>query len=61
MVKSGRRLIAIEVKSGRRRDALPGMEAFKEKHPSARTLLVGADGIPVQEFLERTVEEWVAG
>jgi hypothetical protein len=37
------------------------MEAFKAEYPAARMLLVGADGIPVQEFLERPVSEWVAG
>lgn len=30
VVRAGRRLLAIEVKSGRRRDALPGMAAFSD-------------------------------
>ncbi len=32
------------------------MEAARPK----RTLLVGADGIPVEEFLSKPVEHWVA-
>lgn len=51
VLRRGDRLVAIEVKSGRRRDSLPGMAAFdKAFHPS-RKLLVGSGGIPVEEFL----------
>lgn len=57
--KAGRRLLAIEVKSGRRRDALPGAAAFADLHREARTLLVGADGIPLEQFLARPVREWL--
>ncbi len=60
VVRTGNRLIAIEVKSGRRRDTLPGIAAFSEAFHPHRTLLVGADGIPVEEFLSCPVEEWVA-
>lgn len=59
VVRSGRRLTAIEVKSGRPRDARPGMAAFTAAHPEARPLLVGGDGIPVEEFLSRPAERWV--
>jgi len=59
VVRAGKRLVAIEVKSGRRSDALPGMTAFAEAHRPTRTLLVGADGIALDEFLLRPVEHWV--
>jgi len=59
VVQSGRRVIAIEVKSGRRRESMAGMAAFQELVPKARTLLVGGDGIPVEEFLLRPPEEWL--
>ena len=55
----GRNLTAIEVKSGRSRDALPGLAAFSEAFRPQRKLLVGADGIPVEEFLLQPVEHWV--
>ena len=57
--KAGRSLVGIEVKSGRRRDMLPGAAAFADQHRGARILLVGADGIPLEEFLARPVREWV--
>jgi len=53
-------VLAIEVKSGRRRDGLPGVGAFLKSHPGARALLVGADGIGVEEFLRSPVETWFA-
>lgn len=59
VVRSGRHLTAIEVKSGRSRDALPGLAAFSEAFRPQRKLLVGADGIPVEEFLLQPVEHWV--
>ena len=59
VVRSGRHLTAIEVKSGRSRDTLPGLAAFSEAFQPQRKLLVGADGIPVEEFLLQPVEHWV--
>ena len=59
VVRAGRRLTAIEVKSGRAGDTLPGMEAFAAAFKPQRKLLVGGDGIPVEEFLNRPVAHWV--
>jgi len=59
VARAGKTLTAIEVKSGRRRDALPGMEAFAQAFRPARRLLVGADGIALDEFLSRPAEHWV--
>ncbi|CAG0940067.1 hypothetical protein GALLN_00840 [Gallionellaceae bacterium] len=59
VVRAGRRLIAIEVKSGRVRDALPGMQAFKEAFKPDSLLLVGGDGIAVDDFLRMPVESWM--
>ncbi|MBI2501902.1 MAG: ATP-binding protein [Candidatus Latescibacteria bacterium] len=60
-VRAGRRLVAIEVKSGRSPDALPGLGVFAEAFKPSRTLLVGNDGIPVAEFLDQPVEHWLQG
>lgn len=57
VVTDGRTLLAIEVKSGRRRDALPGLAAFHEAFRPRRRLLVGGDGMPVESFLETPVAE----
>ena len=59
VVQAGNMLTAIEVKSGRTRDSLPGMAAFAKAFPSARKLLVGGNGIPVEEFLSKPVEHWI--
>ena len=59
VVRAGDALTAVEVKSGRSAGSLPGMPAFGKKFPSARKLLVGGDGIAVEEFLSRPVERWV--
>lgn len=42
---------AFEVTSGRRKSSLPGLAAFTRAYPTARTLLVGGQGIPLEEFL----------
>lgn len=59
VLRSGRVVVGIEVKSGRAPVALPGLAAFSEAFKPKRTLLVGADGIPVEEFLSRPVTHWL--
>ena len=60
VVKVHSRLTAIEVKSGRAPQAHPGTAAFAAAFKTKRTLLVGGDGISVEEFLSRPVSEWLA-
>jgi len=59
VVRKGKTLTALEVKSGRAPDTFPGIEAFSAAFRPQRTLLVGGDGISVEEFLSRPVEHWV--
>lgn len=59
VVRAGRRLTAIEVKSGRVPAALNGMSAFAAQFKPQRTLLVGGDGIALEEFLARPVAHWI--
>ena len=59
IVRADRRLTALEVKSVRSPDTLPGIAAFAEALHPDRKLLVGGDGIPVEEFLSKPVEHWV--
>jgi hypothetical protein len=59
VARVGRSATAIEVKSGRMRDTQAGLAAFAETFKPKRKLLVGGDGIPVEEFLLRPVEHWV--
>ena len=58
VVKIGRRITAIEVKSGRAPLAHPGMTAFADAFTPQRSLLVGGDGIPLDKFLDRPVVHW---
>ena len=59
VVRAGRTLVAIEVKSGRAPETLPGMAAFSEAFQPARKLLVGGDGIDLGTFLSTPVERWL--
>ena len=61
IVRAGRHVTAIEVKTGRARSALPGIDAFSAAFRPNRALLVGGDGIPVKDFLTRPVAHWVRG
>lgn len=60
VLRAGRRLIAIEVKSGRAPGVLPGMQAFNAAFKPDRMLLVGGDGIAVEEFLGTPLERWIS-
>lgn len=59
VVRAGRRLLALEVKSGRAPELFPGMAAFAAAFRPTRTILVGGDGIPLEEFLTHPVEHWI--
>lgn len=59
VVQAGRQLTAIEVKSGRAPQAHAGTAAFAQAFKPQRTLLVGGDGIALEEFLLRPVTQWV--
>ena len=61
VMRKGRSLVAIEVKSGRRRDGLPGLDLFARRHPATRRLMVGADGIDLEDFLLADPECWFSG
>lgn len=60
IVKMGRRLTAIEVKSGRAPLAHSGTAAFVQAYKPQRTLLVGGDGIALEDFLAQPVAHWAA-
>ena len=53
VVEHRRAVTAVEVTSGRRKRSLPGIGKFVQAHPGARSLLVGGQGMPLEEFLAR--------
>jgi predicted AAA+ superfamily ATPase len=57
VLQRGDELVALEVKSGRLRDSMPGMAAFAKQYKPKRTLLVGNQGIRVDEFLQLNPEQ----
>jgi len=59
VVRKNRKLTAIEVKSGLRRDCLPGMSAFVAAYQPTRCLLIGGDGIPLEDFLRKPASHWL--
>jgi predicted AAA+ superfamily ATPase len=61
ILRSGKTVVAIEVKSGSRKEGLPGMDAFDKAFQPKRKLLVGGDGILLEKFLLIPAADWVAG
>ncbi|MDE3129167.1 MAG: ATP-binding protein [Gemmatimonadota bacterium] len=59
VASAGRRVVAIEVKSGMEAGAHKGSEAFAEAFRPTRNLLVGAGGIELDEFLVRPAKHWM--
>lgn len=58
VLQRGDRIIAVEVKSGLHREALPGMDEFKKRFRPHDSLLVGEGGVPLNEFLTVPAGHW---
>jgi uncharacterized protein len=58
VVAAGRSRVGVEVKSGRA-GRLEGLEAFRRRFPSARTLLVGRGGLPLEEAFAQDPHTWL--
>ena len=56
VLSRGNELIAIEVKTTAHKTRLPGIAEFSTQFPAAKKLLVGNQGIPLEEFLLTPVE-----
>lgn len=59
ILAKGRKLTAIEVKSTANPKRVRGLEIFAERNPTAKTILVGASGIPLAEFLSYSTDHWL--
>jgi hypothetical protein len=57
VVSHGKRIWAVEVKSGRQ-GRLSGMTAFRQRYPKAETWLFGAYGVPLAELFARPATDW---
>ena len=59
VVKRGRSISAIEVKSGTEDCHLSGMDEFSKKFKPKRVLLVGSGGVSLDQFLGNGVGKWI--
>lgn len=59
VVRSGRSIFAIEVKSGGRSRALPGISQMARAYRNVRPLVIGHEGIRVEEFLLSDPLRWL--
>ncbi len=58
VLQRGTHVIAIEVKSGPNTKSVRGMKEFVQRFSPSRSLLVGEDGVPLDEFLTVSASHW---
>lgn len=56
ILSRGQQLTAIEVKSGFQKASLPGMETFGKEFPVSRKFLIGAHGLPLEDFFNQALQ-----
>lgn len=59
VLQRGPTLTAVEVKSGPRPSGISGLAEFEKRFRTARTLLVGEGGVPLNEFLSQPAGHWL--
>ena len=59
VLSAGKKITAVEVKSGMIKVTLNGMDLFRRKFPSSRVMLVGGGGIGIGEFLSMRIEDMI--
>jgi hypothetical protein len=59
LLRQGRTVAAIEVKCGRRKESWSGIEAFAKRFKPKRKLLLGGQGIPLEEFFAKPAAHWL--
>ena len=59
VVRSGRSLFAVEVKSGGANRSMLGINEFAKRHRNVRPLLVGEGGVQLEEFLLSEPNHWL--
>ncbi|MBU0580660.1 MAG: ATP-binding protein [Candidatus Margulisbacteria bacterium] len=56
ILHQGKKLVALEVKSGKKRESLSGLELFNTRFKPQKTLVVGQT-LPIAEFLDMSPQE----
>ena len=57
VVSAGDQIFALEVKSSFVQKT-SGLTVFRKKYPDAHTLLIGSDGIPLEDFFLSDPRSW---
>ena len=58
VLRRGQKVIAVEVKSGKQRSNIGGLKEFSQRIEVLRSIVVGRNGIPIQEFLLKPAGYW---
>ncbi len=58
VISRGPHLVGVKVKSNKKQTHR-GLDAFKDRFPQAKTMMVGASGVPFNEFLSLSTDEWI--
>ena len=56
ILSRGKHLTAIEVKSGGQKTSLPGIDAFSKEFTVSKKFLIGAQGMPLEDFFELSLQ-----
>lgn len=59
VLKKGKIVVVIEVKSGRSRRKTRGLEIFRTHFSPMKNLLIGEDGIDIERFLLTPIKKWL--
>ncbi len=57
IVKKGKEIIALEVKSGRNKKYISGFDALKKVSKIKKNLIIGREGIPIKDFLSMKIDD----
>jgi predicted AAA+ superfamily ATPase len=57
VLQYGTKIIAIEIKSGKIKETIPGIESFSNIYKPFKKLMVGDGGIPIKNFLLMDIED----
>ncbi len=60
ILNAGDQVLALEVKSGRP-GSVSGLDAFREEYPKAEAVIVGANGIPLEDFFSADPQQLLLG
>ena len=58
IILKGEKIVAVEVKSGKNRMSLPGLNLFQKSYKTHKVITVGVPGFEIRKFLQTPIIEW---